>query len=415
MNKAYEKGIYIHIPFCVHKCIYCDFLSAPAAEDVKYAYTKALINEIRNMADKWINDNQINGNQKNANQKNANQKNDNQINNNQINNNQTRDKITSIFFGGGTPSVLPDGCIADILSAVRKCFDIAEDAEITMECNPGTVSEGRLSEYRAAGVNRLSFGLQSADNNELKMLGRIHTFEQFVESFQLARNAGFTNINVDLMSAIPGQTESSLEDTFDKVIALRPEHISVYSLILEDGTYLADNIDKFPPVPDEDEDRRMYHKTKQKLHSAGYERYEISNYSRAGYECRHNLLYWNRGEYYGFGCSAAGFIGNRRYSDIRDVRKYIELNGDIEKLQENIEILTKEDAMEEFMFLGLRKTAGVDVRDFHDRFKVPIGKVYDKEIERNINKGLLVRQGDMLRLTEYGMDICNTVMSDFII
>ena len=385
MNKTYEKGIYIHIPFCVHKCIYCDFLSAPADDAVKYAYTKALINEIRNTADKQINDN------------------------------QTRDKITSIFFGGGTPSVLPDGCIADILMAVRDCFDIEDDSEITMECNPGTVNESRLSEYRAAGVNRLSFGLQSADNNELKMLGRIHTFEQFVESFRLARKAGFNNINVDLMSAIPGQTEATLENTFDKVMALQPEHISVYSLILEDGTYLADNIDKFPPVPDEDEDRRMYHMTKERLHSAGYERYEISNYSRKGFECRHNLLYWNRGEYYGFGCSAAGFIGNERYSDIRDVKKYIELNGDIEKLHENIENLTKEDAIEEFMFLGLRKMAGVDVMDFQRRFGVPIENVYAKEIEHNVDKGLLIRQGDMLKLTEYGIDICNTVMSDFIL
>ena len=380
MNKTYEKGIYIHIPFCVHKCIYCDFLSAPADDDVKYAYTKALINEIRNTADR-----------------------------------QVKDKITSIFFGGGTPSVLPDCCIADILMAVRDCFDISDDAEITMECNPGTVNESRLSEYRDAGVNRLSFGLQSADNNELKMLGRIHTFEQFAESFRLARNAGFNNINVDLMSAIPGQTEATLENTFDKVMALQPEHISVYSLILEDGTYLADNIDKFPPVPDEDEDRRMYHMTKERLHSAGYERYEISNYSRKGFECRHNLLYWNGGEYYGFGCSAAGFIGNERYSDIRDVKKYIGFNGDIEKLHENIEILTKEDAMEEFMFLGLRKMAGVDVMDFQRRFGVPIENVYAKEIEHNIDKGLLIRQGDMLKLTEYGIDICNTVMSDFIL
>ena len=390
MNRTYEKGIYIHIPFCVHKCIYCDFLSAPADDAVKYAYTKALINEIRNMADKQVIDKQINDN-------------------------QTRDKITSIFFGGGTPSVLPDGCIADILMAVRDCFDIEDDAEITMECNPGTVNESRLSEYRAAGVNRLSFGLQSADNNELKMLGRIHTFEQFVESFRLARKAGFNNINVDLMSAIPGQTEATLENTFDKVMALQPEHISVYSLILEDGTYLADNIDKFPPVPDEDEDRRMYHMTNERLHSAGYERYEISNYSRKGFECRHNLLYWNRGEYYGFGCSAAGFIGNERYSDIRDVKKYIELNGDIEKLHENIEILTKEDAIEEFMFLGLRKMAGVDVMDFQRRFGVPIENVYAKEIEHNVDKGLLIRQGDMLKLTEYGIDICNTVMIDFIL
>ena len=379
MNKTYEKGIYIHIPFCVHKCIYCDFLSAPAGDAVKYAYTKALINEIRNTAD-----------------------------------GQVKDKITSIFFGGGTPSVLPDGCIADILAAVRGCFDISDDAEITMECNPGTVNESRLSEYRETGVNRLSFGLQSADNNELKMLGRIHTFEQFMESFRLARAAGFNNINVDLMSAIPGQTEMSLNNTFDKVTALQPEHISVYSLILEDGTYLADNIDKFPPVPDEYEDRRMYHITKQILGNAGYERYEISNYSRPGYECRHNLLYWNRGEYYGFGCSAAGLIGNVRYSDIRDVNKYIELNGDIGKIHENIEILTKEDAMEEFMFLGLRKTDGVSEKSFFETFGVQIDTVYGETIGKLEKERLLIKEKGQIRLTERGVDISNYVMSEFL-
>ena len=380
MNKTYEKGIYIHIPFCVHKCIYCDFLSAPAGDAVKYAYTRALINEIRNTAD-----------------------------------GQVKDKITSIFFGGGTPSVLPDGCIADILAAVRDCFDVLDDAEITMECNPGTVNESRLSEYRDAGVNRLSFGLQSADNNELKMLGRIHTFEQFEESFRLARAAGFNNINVDLMSAIPGQTEATLENTFDKVTALQPEHISAYSLILEEGTYLADNIDKFPPVPDEEEDRRMYHITKQILGNAGYERYEISNYSRPGFECRHNLLYWNRGEYYGFGCSAAGFTENVRYSDIRDVKKYIELNGDIGKLHENIEILTKEDAMEEFMFLGLRMMQGVSVSEFQILYGHTIEEVYGSVLNKWQNTGYLIRQNGYIRLTEKGIDVSNVIMADFLL
>ena len=379
MNKTYEKGIYIHIPFCVHKCIYCDFLSAPAGDAVKYAYTKALINEIRNTAD-----------------------------------GQVKDKITSIFFGGGTPSVLPEGCIADILSAVRECFDISDDAEITMECNPGTVNESRLSEYRAAGVNRLSFGLQSADNNELKMLGRIHTFEQFMESFRLARATGFNNINVDLMSAIPGQTEMSLNNTFDKVTALQPEHISVYSLILEDGTYLADNIDKFPPVPDEDEDRCMYHITKERLYSAGYERYEISNYSRPGFECRHNLLYWNREEYYGFGCSAAGLIGNVRYSDIRDVNKYIELNGDIGKIHENIEILTKEDAMEEFMFLGLRKTKGISKKEFIERFGCSMDSVYGKPLIESMKQGMMKEEGDRVFLTQDGTLVSNQVLCEFL-
>lgn len=381
MNNIMGKGIYIHIPFCVQKCIYCDFLSAPAGDDIKEAYTEALIRQIRNTAGK----------------------------------DERRQDITSVFFGGGTPSVMPYGCIASIMGAVRAYFNILPDAEITIECNPKTVDEQKLMEYRECGINRISFGLQSADNNELKMLGRIHTYEDFVESYIMARRAGFDNINVDIMSAIPGQNEESLKNTFEKVTALTPEHISVYSLILEEGTYLADNIEKYPAVPDEDEDRKMYHMTKDFLAKCGYGRYEISNYSRKGCECRHNLLYWNRGEYFGFGCSAASLVGNKRYSVIRSLKDYIASDTDVSKLYENVEELSIKDEIEEFMFLGFRKMEGIDVNEFRKRFGMDIESVYENEIRQNIEKGLLVRRGSNLLLTELGLDVCNTVMSDFIL
>ena len=379
MKNRQRLGIYIHIPFCMQKCIYCDFLSAPADDKTKSSYVKALINEIA-LSEAGLDKN-----------------------------------VTSIFIGGGTPSAINAEYIKDILEAVKQRYRVDGNAEITIECNPGTINSEKARIYREAGINRISFGLQSTDDKELRMLGRIHTFEQFKNSLAIARNAGFTNINIDLMSALPGQTIESFTRVLKEAVSLNTEHISVYSLIIEEGTRLYDNIDNYPDIPDDDDDRKMYALTKEILGQAGYERYEISNYSRPGFECRHNLMYWNRGEYYGFGCSAAGFTENVRYSDIRDVKKYIELNGDIRKLHENIEILTKEDAMEEFMFLGLRKVAGVDVKDFQNRFGMPIEKVYEKEIESNINKGLLTRQADMLKLSEYGIDICNTVMSDFIL
>lgn len=380
MNKTYEKGIYIHIPFCVHKCIYCDFLSAPADDDVKIAYTKALINEIRMTADKY-----------------------------------PAQLITSVFLGGGTPSVMPYGCIGDILDTIKQCFRLSDDAQITIECNPGTIDKRKLKEYKAAGVNRISFGLQSADDRELKMLGRIHTFADFVESYGMARETGFNNINIDVMSAIPGQDMESLEYTLRKVMEMSSQHISVYSLILEEGTYLADNINDYPEVPDEDMDRQMYHMTRRILAENGYDRYEISNYCRKGYECTHNLLYWNRGEYWGFGCSAAGLIDNKRYCNIRNVVAYIRADGNPEIVRDNIEVMSDADEMEEFMFLGLRKIEGINIFDFRQRFGKSIDEIYEKEIKDNIEKKLLERNGDFLRLTEKGLDICNTVMSDFIL
>ena len=374
-----QKGIYIHIPFCMQKCIYCDFLSAPADDKTKSSYVKALINEIA-LSEAGLDKN-----------------------------------VTSIFIGGGTPSAINAEYIKDILEAVKQRYRVDGNAEITIECNPGTINSEKAYIYREAGINRISFGLQSTDDKELRMLGRIHTFEQFKNSLAIARNAGFTNINIDLMSALPGQTIESFTRVLKEAVSLNTEHISVYSLIIEEGTRLYDNIDNYPDIPDDDDDRKMYALTKEILGQAGYERYEISNYSRPGFECRHNLLYWNRGEYYGFGCSAADFIGNERYSDIRDVKKYIELNGDIGKLHENIEILTKEDAMEEFMFLGLRMMAGISTESFKEVFGRDFYEVYGDIAAKQMKQGLIKREGSRIRLTDMGIDVSNTVMAEYML
>ena len=254
--------LYIHIPFCVKKCAYCDFLSGPAGEKEKEEYVKMLVDEIRNCPDTVQNY-----------------------------------RVISIFFGGGTPSLLTGEQIGRLMDTVREIFTLDEDAEITMEMNPGTVTEEKLRKYRQAGVNRLSIGLQSVNDEELRLLGRIHTYEEFREAYHLARANGFSNINVDLISAIPGQTVESWRRTLEQVMALSPEHISAYSLILEEGTtfykkYVEDEAKEGPKLPDEDAEREMYHRTREFLKDRGYERYEISNYARPGMECRHNLGYW---------------------------------------------------------------------------------------------------------------------------
>ena len=271
-----QKGIYIHIPFCISKCIYCDFCSAPADDDTKERYVNALCAEIAHAGKEA---------EKNGDDR----------------------SISTVFFGGGTPSILPAQLFVKIMCAVREAFSVSEDAEITVECNPGTLTAGKLRAYRSMGVNRLSIGLQSPDNRELRALGRIHTYEQFEESYYAARDAGFDNINIDIMSAIPYQTVTGYQSNLEKIVKLNPEHISAYSLIVEEGTPLFDKVERSGGdiLPTEDEDRQMYALTKKILADAGYRRYEISNYARPGFECRHNASYWERTDYIGFGVAAA--------------------------------------------------------------------------------------------------------------
>ena len=416
-NNNNELGIYIHIPFCVHKCIYCDFLSSPADEETKKRYVNAIIKEIYLTKE---------GRDSKAHTHKLLMDNNDGIGQGSIG---KKDIVTSIFIGGGTPSVIDALDIKAIIEAVRDNYNVSEAAEITIECNPGTLDMTKIEIYREAGINRISFGLQSTSNSELKLLGRIHTYEQFVENYKLARKAGFDNINIDLMSALPGQTIESYRSVLKKAISLETEHISVYSLIIEEGTRLSDNIDRFPPIPSEEDDRYMYHMTKDILAVAGYGQYEISNYAQKGYECRHNIKYWERCNYIGFGIGAASLYGEKRYTNISDIRQYMDIllgDGDdvsqnidgeqrIEAIRTDVEELSREDEMSEYMFLGLRKTAGIDIADFKDKFGCDISKIYDKPIKDNIASGLLVHKGNRLYLSQRGIDISNTVMSDFIL
>jgi|UniRef100_UPI003FEFBE9D putative oxygen-independent coproporphyrinogen III oxidase len=454
MKNKNELGIYIHIPFCVHKCIYCDFLSSPADVHTRKQYVRALINEIYltregKCANKLIK-NVLQGD--NTSYEDMEE---------QAVNGLTSDYalydtvcmadyektimqedisgcvddiksenghiVTSIFIGGGTPSAIDAEDISDILDAVRKNYNVSDKAEITIECNPGTMDKKKAVIYRKAGINRISFGLQSTDNNELRMLGRIHTYEQFMESYKIAREAGFDNINIDLMSALPGQTMESFKAVLEKALSLGAEHISVYSLIVEEGTRLSDNIDSFPPIPSDDEDRQMYYMTKEMLSSYGYEQYEISNYAQKGYECKHNLKYWERCDYLGFGIGAASLYGGRRYTNISDIGRYMDVLAEITnaldksyvnellQIRTDMEELSKEDEMSEYMFLGLRKTKGIDITDFKEEFGTDIKDIFGEAIEDNIARGLLIHDGNCLYLSKRGIDISNTVMSDFIL
>lgn len=361
-------GIYLHIPFCVKKCSYCDFLSGPAGRETQKAYVEKLLQEME----------QYSGLLKSH-------------------------RTETVFIGGGTPSILDGGDIVLILDRLRELGNVSPDAEITIEANPGTVTREKLLAWKRAGVNRLSFGLQSADNAELQKLGRIHRYEQFEENFYLARECGFTNINIDLMSALPGQTVESWKRTMERVCALEPEHISAYSLIIEEGTPFFDAYGEHPELlPSEEDERQMYYDTKAFLGQCGYERYEISNYAKPGFACRHNLSYWERTDYLGFGLGAASLLGNVRKSNQTELSEY--LKGNFEGEQE---VLTDTAAMEEYFFLGLRKMDGVKL--------TPYRKQYEKTVKKLIAEGLLVQDGEMIRLTELGIDVSNYVLSEFLV
>jgi putative oxygen-independent coproporphyrinogen III oxidase len=454
MKNKNELGIYIHIPFCVHKCIYCDFLSSPADVHTRKQYVRALINEIYltregKCANKLIK-NVLQGDNTSYEDMEEPAVNgltsdyalydtvcmadyEKTIMQEDISGcvddikSENGHIVTSIFIGGGTPSAIDAEDISDILDAVRKNYNVSDKAEITIECNPGTMDKKKAVIYRKAGINRISFGLQSTDNNELRMLGRIHTYEQFMESYKIAREAGFDNINIDLMSALPGQTMENFKAVLEKALSLGAEHISVYSLIVEEGTRLSDNIDSFPPIPSDDEDRQMYYMTKEMLSSYGYEQYEISNYAQKGYECKHNLKYWERCDYLGFGIGAASLYGGRRYTNISDIGRYMDVLAEITnaldksyvnellQIRTDMEELSKEDEMSEYMFLGLRKTKGIDITDFKEEFGTDIKDIFGEAIEDNIARGLLIHDGNCLYLSKRGIDISNTVMSDFIL
>ena len=387
-------GLYIHIPFCVRKCVYCDFLSGPATRQRQQEYVAALLRELVWESAQY-----------------------------------TDAVVKTIFFGGGTPSVLEAEEITAILDCLRLQYQIDADAEITLEMNPGTADQDKLLKLKKAGINRLSIGLQSADNAELKMLGRIHTYEDFLRTYHQARETGFSNINVDLMSALPGQHMENWVWTLEKVTALQPEHISAYSLIIEEGTPLYQNLDAWAPVPEEDEDRQMYQETKRLLAQQGYHRYEISNYAKPGYECRHNSIYWQRGvwhtaDFAGFGLGASSTVGDRRWENTKSMKRYLSVfqeqnrkrydSSAGERVKESAVKLSVMEQMGEFMFLGLRMMEGVSKREFADSFRQEMDEIYGEALQKWIQMGMMAKNGDAVMLTDAGIDVSNTILTDFV-
>ena len=383
MRKQLE--LYVHIPFCEKKCLYCDFLSFKAEEDLHKAYVDKLIEEIRVQAK-----------------------------------NYSDYQISSIFIGGGTPSVMKAVYISNIMSAIYEAFIVESVAEVSIECNPGTVDIDKLLVYKQSGINRISVGLQSTVDKELQHLGRIHTYADFLYSYEKIRESGYKNVNVDLMSALPWQTLDSWKSTLKKVAMLKPEHISAYSLIIEEGTEFSKiygNPEGRKFLPTEEVERAMYHSTIDILKNYSYERYEISNYSKPGYESKHNIGYWTGEEYLGFGIGASSYVYGRRFHVEKDIKKYlaIDMKRDIMPLYQNIHELSTKEKMEEFMFLGLRLTKGVLVTDFYDRFGMELIDVFEKPIQKNISFGLLKYENLYLRLTDKGLDLSNRVMGDFLL
>lgn len=385
MRNMKRVGIYIHIPFCVRKCNYCDFLSAPGDFKTQELYLHALCRQIRLTA--------------------------------QAEREQEL-SVCSIFIGGGTPSIWQGEWISDVLSCVRECFPLEPDAEITIECNPGTLTAQKLAVYRAAGINRLSIGLQSANDERLLALGRIHTWGDFLQSWELVREAGFTNVNIDLMSGLPDQSLQDYEDTLKKVLALAPEHISAYSLIVEEGTPFYEQELK---LPEEDTEREMYYRTKELLSEAGYQRYEISNYAKPGLECRHNQRYWTGGDYLGFGIGAASLFQGQRYKIIDSLAEYMHLLSDtadseiLGQLKTDVQTLTVQEQMEEFCFLGLRCMKGISMKEFEERFGTPFSDVYGDVLRKYELLELLRREGDYVVLTDAGIDVSNVVLAEFLL
>ena len=375
-KKKDSMELYFHIPFCIKKCDYCDFLSGPATRAGQEAYIYALLREMKAVS---------------AIEKRT---------------------VDTVFIGGGTPSVPECGIMEKLLQGIGKNFQLAADAEVTIEANPGTLTPEKLALYRRYGINRISIGLQSPENQELRALGRIHNYQQFLESYHMAREAGFSNINIDLMFAIPGQSYEGWIQNLRTVAKLGPEHISAYSLIIEEGTpFSARKLD----LPDEDTEYRMYEDVAAVLGKYGYYQYEISNYAKKDRNCRHNEGYWQRKDYLGLGLGAASLVGRERFTNTSDMSEYLENSGNLEKIRTDRETLTREDEMGEFMFLGLRMTKGVSKKDFQEYFGTSIEKIYGEVLEKYKNQGLLLEEDGRVCLSRAGIHVSNAVMADFLL
>lgn len=386
-----EVGIYVHIPFCKHKCYYCDFISFADKNSLIEEYIKWLKYEIKEVGQ---------GNRLDY---------ENKLDDLVL--------VKTIYIGGGTPSFIESKYITEILKTIKENFVVDEDAEITMEMNPGTVDENKLKDYYNCGINRLSIGLQETNNALLKEIGRIHTYEDFENTYSLARNVGFKNINVDLMLGLPNQNILDLENSINKIINLNPEHISVYSLILEENTVLKNKVDQgILTLPEDEMERKMYYTVKNMLENNGYIHYEISNFAKKGFESKHNLDCWSQKEYMGFGAAAHSYTNNFRFSNIENIEEYIN-NFKNNKEEDNLifhEKQNRESKMKEYMMLGLRKIEGVNIQQFKNKFVENPIFIFRKEIEKLVNEELLEVDGNFIKLTKKGLDLANLVWEEFV-
>ena len=376
-----ELGIYIHIPFCKQKCFYCDFCSFANKNEMQEKYVETVINEIKNITHK------------------------------------KKYTVTTIYLGGGTPSILNPEYIKNILQEIKSSFKILDDAEITIEINPGTVNEEKLKRYKEYGINRLSIGLQSANDKILKNIGRIHDYKQFEETFFFARKCGFKNINVDLMIGLPTQAIEDVKQTLEKIIQKNPEHISVYSLIIEEGTIIEKLINENKlQLPDEETERIMYWTVVNELKENGYNQYEISNFSKKTYESKHNTNCWKQKQYIGLGTSAHSYLNKKRYSNTNNIEEYIK-NIQESNISKNITIheeQTEESTMNEYMLLGLRMIQGININEFKQKFKTDPTIKYKEILEKLQKENLIQITKTSIKLTKQGIDFGNIVWEEFI-
>lgn len=388
-NKMKDLGIYVHIPFCVKKCDYCDFISYCDKTEYIEKYIEAVKKEIKNTVEALS-------------VRNTNEEYQTALLDNKYN-------INTIYIGGGTPSSIDSKYIVEMINTIKEKFNL-EDSEITIEVNPGTITEEKLLDYQKVGINRLSIGLQETNNDLLKSIGRIHTYEQFFKTYRLARKVGFNNINVDLMIGLPNQSIENIKQSLNKIIELNPEHISVYSLILEEGTKLYQKYQKKEiELPDEELERNMYWYVKNTLENNGYIHYEISNFAKQGYESKHNLSCWNQEKYIGIGAAAHSYLDGKRYSNVNSIEEYIKDNKKIIH-----EIQTKEDKHKEYMLLGLRKIEGVSIQKFKNEFAENPIFLFRKELNKLVEEDLLEIDGDNIKLTNRGLDLANLVWEEFV-
>jgi oxygen-independent coproporphyrinogen-3 oxidase len=380
VKKLKKIGLYIHIPFCYKKCSYCDFISFKYNDQNIDQYVKALLKEIELYSSRL-----------------------------------KKYKVKTLFIGGGTHSALTIDKMDTIVNKLYKSLSIESGIEFSVESNPGTLTKEKLEGYLKIGVNRLSIGLQSFNDRILNSIGRIHSKEIFLRNYHTARDVGFDNINIDLMYGLPGQSLSDWKDTLEKVIELRPEHISAYALKIEEGTRFYDlYLQNKLHLADEEEEREMYHYTIETLNKQGIVQYEISNFAKEDYECEHNLIYWNNEEFLGLGLAAHSYLNFCRFANTNNFEEYINLLNNGKLPVSTKENKSREDEIFETMFLGLRLTKGVNVNKFKKRFRLNPLEIYKYKLDKMIKLGLITVDENSIRLTRYGMDVSNQVFLEFI-